>query len=134
MSGWVQEHITALPAEVLSTPLGQMIAPSLAGACTLVLFEAAVSGLSIPGWLAAFLTAAAVESKLSSVHQRDEPLQLSAGADSILPALEASSSADAAVARSGVPHAPIAVPPGQARDVLHSMPSTSCAVNKHIDV
>lgn len=29
----MQEHITSLPADVLSTPMGQMLAPMLTGEC-----------------------------------------------------------------------------------------------------
>ena len=98
MGGW-QEHITALPTEVLSTPLGQMIAPSLAG----------------------------VESQLGSVQQGDAPVELSALAGSVLPALEASGSPDPASARSAASPVTSAASAGQRPDALQSLPSTSSA-------
>lgn len=38
----VQEHITSLPADVLSTPMGQMLAPMLTGESLGVCFHGSV--------------------------------------------------------------------------------------------
>ena len=64
----LQEHITRLPQEVLSTPMGQMLAPMLTG----------------------------VESRLGSVQQGDAPLDLASLTSSLPAPAEASPAVEAA--------------------------------------